>query len=71
MKTINMTKIWQKYKGLWVAMKHNNSRTVVGSGKTLKEAIDEAHNNGYKRPIMSFMHPDLLKPHIGGFFSEV
>ena len=64
MKPINMTKIWKKYKGLWVALKHDQ-QTVVGSGKTLNEAMDEAHRNGYKSPIMTRM-PLKLLPSIGG-----
>ncbi|MCX6715693.1 MAG: DUF5678 domain-containing protein [Candidatus Taylorbacteria bacterium] len=65
MKPINMTKIWEKYKGLWVAMRDNHSRTVVGSGKTLKEALAEANKKGYKDPIVAHM-PLKLYPMIGG-----
>ena len=67
MKAINMTKIWKKYMGLWVAMKHDN-RTVVGSGKTLKEAMTKAARNGYKNPIFQYMSPNLGRPSIGGAF---
>jgi Family of unknown function (DUF5678) len=35
------SKIYQKYKGLWVALK-DDEETVVGSGATLKEAIEKA-----------------------------
>ena len=69
MKAINMTKIWKKYMGLWVAMKNTkNSRTVVGSGKTLSEAMDEALKKGYKNPIVQYMSPNLGKPSIGAAF---
>ena len=68
MKAINMTPIWKKYKGFWVALKHDNKPTVIGSGKTLKEAMDMALSRGYKRPIMEYMSPNLLKLSIGGAF---
>ena len=67
MKAINMTKIWQRYMGLWVAMKHDN-HTVVGSGKTLKEAIAKAARSGYKNPIFQYMSPNLGRSSIGGAF---
>ena len=65
MKAINRTKVFKKYKGLWVAFKQDQV-TVVGSGKTLKEAEKEAVKSGYSRPIFSFMHPNLDKTLIGG-----
>jgi hypothetical protein len=64
MTAIDWTKIYKKYKGLWVALKKDEI-TVVGSGKTLREAIDEAKKNGYKNPIMTRM-PDKLVTYIGG-----
>ena len=57
------TKIYKKYKGLWVAML-DDEQTVVGSGKTLKEAISKAHKKGYPDPIMNRM-PDNLSPYVG------
>lgn len=52
MKSKNWTKIYNKYKGLWVALKQDEE-TVVGSGKTLKEAMEQAKEKGYERPIMT------------------
>ncbi len=39
---IDWTDIYEKYKGLWVALK-DDEQTVVGSGEHLEDAIQEAH----------------------------
>ena len=62
--SIDWTKIYEKYKGMWVALK-SDEKTVVGSGKTLREAIDEAGRNGYPHPIMTKM-PESLVAYVGG-----
>ena len=59
------TKIYKKYKGLWVALK-DDEITVVGSGKTAREAWDKARTNGYKKPILTRM-PDRLVSYVGGW----
>ena len=48
---IDWTEIYKKYKGLWVALK-DDQVTVVGSGKTFKEARDKARSNGYPDGIL-------------------
>ena len=63
---IDWTKIYQKYKGLWVALK-DDEKTVVGSGKTLKEALGKAQKKGYEKPIF-FRVPIKIIPYVGGFF---
>jgi Family of unknown function (DUF5678) len=55
---IDWTPIFEKYKGLWVALKEDE-QTVVGSGKTLEEALEEASTNGYDEPIVTRMPNDL------------
>jgi len=64
MKAINWTQIYKKYKGLWVALLKDEV-TVVGYGKTLKEARTRALKNGHPHPIFTRM-PDNLSAHIGG-----
>ena len=49
--TINWTKIYKNYKGLWVALA-DDEITVLGSGKTLKEALFDAKKNGTTDPIV-------------------
>ena len=60
---IDWTQIYEKYKGLWVALKHDQ-KTVVGSGSTPREAYNEAKLNGYEQPILTLM-PENLMPFIG------
>lgn len=60
-----MTKIYLKYKGLWVALKED-MRSVISSGKTLKEALEKAKEKGYEKPIL-FRVPTKVVPYIGVF----
>ena len=55
--------LYKKYKGLWVAFL-DDEETVVGSGKTLKEALMQAQKKGYSEPILNRM-PDTLTPYVG------
>jgi hypothetical protein len=63
MAAIDWTKIYKKYRGLWVALKKDN-KTVIASGQTLKEAIEKAKKKGYKEPIL-FRVPTEIIPYIG------
>lgn len=60
---IDLTEIYKKYKGLWVALK-DDCLTVVASGKTVEEALEGAQSNGYKNPIF-FKVPTQIVPQIG------
>lgn len=60
---IDWTKIYEKYKGLWVALK-DDEKTVVASGKTAKEAWENAKKKGYPAPILTKM-PIRLIPYVG------
>jgi len=60
---IDWTQIYEKYKGLWVALKDDES-TVVGSGKTAREAMDAAKESGYPEAYLMHM-PDELTAYIG------
>ncbi len=62
---INWTKLYKKYKGMWVALL-DDEITVVGYGKTLKQAHNMAVKKGYDHPIFTRMPPHL-GPMIGGF----
>lgn len=65
MAAIDWTKIYNKYKGLWVALR-GDEQTVVGSGKTAREALEEAKKKGCESPILTRM-PDKLLPYIGSY----
>jgi len=62
---IDWTKNFEKYKGLWVAMKRDQV-TVVASGKSAKEVLQEARKKGLARPTL-FKVPSQILPYIGGF----
>jgi hypothetical protein len=60
---VDWTKIYKKYKGLWVALK-DNEKTVIASGRTAKEVWQKAQKKGYKAPILTKM-PRRLIPYVG------
>ena len=61
--SLDWSKIYKKYKGKWVALL-DDEKTVVGSGKTLKEALLKAREKGHDSPIMSRM-PENLDAYAG------
>ena len=58
MKAIDWSKIYKKYKGQWVALL-DDEVTVVGSGRTLKEAKEKARQKGCGNPVLTRM-PERL-----------
>ncbi|KKQ90162.1 MAG: hypothetical protein UT12_C0001G0030 [Candidatus Curtissbacteria bacterium GW2011_GWC2_38_9] len=60
---IDWTKIFKKYKGMWVALK-DDEKTVVASGKTAKEAWEKAQKKGFRKPILTRM-PAKIIPYVG------
>ncbi len=62
---IDWTKIYNKYKGLWVALE-DDERTVISAGKTVKEVIDKAQKKGFEQPIIMRV-PTKIIPYIGKF----
>ena len=63
MSAIDWTHIYKEYAGLWVALK-DDEVTVVGSGKTAKDALDQARQNNY--PDASLMRvPKHVVPFVG------
>ncbi len=63
---IDWTDIYKKYKGLWVALK-DDKKTVVASGKTVKQVMDRAQEKGYAQPIL-FRVPTKVIPYVGSFW---
>jgi len=60
---IDWTKIYKKYKGLWIALK-DDEKTVIASGKTVKETLEKAKKVGYCEPIL-FKVPCNIIPYKG------
>jgi len=65
MTAINWSSIYKKYKGLWVALK-DDEKSVIASGKTVRDAMDKAQKKGFKQPILVRM-PVKILPYVGGF----
>lgn len=63
---INWTKIYKKYKGLWVAL-DEKERKVVASDKEAKKAFEKAQKKGVKIPIL-FKVPTEIIPYVGAPF---
>jgi len=61
---LDWTKIYSKYRGLWVALK-DDQKTVISSGKTVNETVQKAKKKGIKEPTM-FRVPDKSIPYVGG-----
>lgn len=60
---IDWTKIYNKYKGLWVALE-DDEKTVLSSGKTAKSALDKAVKLGHQKPILTRI-PNKLISYVG------
>lgn len=60
---IDWTQIYEKYKGLWVALKEDE-KTVVAVGKSAREALEKAQKEGYENPILTLM-PKELTAYVG------
>ena len=48
---MDFTKIYQKYKGLWVALSPDEKK-VLGKGKTVKIAVEQAQQKGITTPYL-------------------
>jgi len=60
---MDFTRIFQQYKGLWVALSADEKR-VLGKGKTLAEAIKQAKRKGANIPYL-FKVPSEIIPYVG------
>lgn len=60
---IDWTKTYEPYKGQWVALE-DDEVTVIASGETLREALEEATKQGREKPIL-FRVPIRIAPYIG------
>ena len=53
-KMVDMTPLYRKFAGNFVALDHSRTK-VVGTGRTLKEALQEARNHGVERPSLEWI----------------
>ncbi len=62
----NLTNIYKKYKGLWVAL-DKTLKKVIASGTTGEEVYKKALDKGYKKPTL-FKVPQKNLPYVGTHF---
>lgn len=62
-KNTNLTKIFNKYKGFWVAL-DDSLRKVISYNKNAQKAYTEALEKGYKKPTL-FKVPQENIPYFG------
>lgn len=67
MKT-DLTKIYEEYKGLWVAL-DEKLHTVISSGKNIEKVYKKAFQEGYKNPTL-FKVPQKNIPYFGFYSSD-
>jgi len=60
---IDWTKIYKKYRGLWVALDEKEQK-VVAFDKKAKKAFEKARKKGVKVPIL-FKVPIEIIPYVG------
>ena len=60
---IDWTEIYTKYKGRWIALE-DDEQTMVGSGNSAREALDQAREKGCETPAttLKFPYPGLSDP---------
>ena len=61
---IDLTVILEPYLNKWVALSTDQT-TVVGSGDTLTQALQEAQRKGAEQPVIMFV-PGISGPHALG-----
>lgn len=61
--TLNWKNIYKKHKGNWVAFA-NDEKTVLGSGKSAKQALIQARKKTNQTPILARM-PQSLEAFVG------
>ena len=66
MKPRDMTKVYQKYKGKWVAFKSTRSNIVIASGNDLSQVMKTSHKLGIKTPVVTQI-PKKVLPIFGPF----
>jgi len=57
------TQLYKKYKGLWVALA-DDEVTVLGAGKTVREAVEQARKRTQKTPFITRV-PQKMTSYVG------
>ena len=62
MQSIDLTKVFEQYKGMWVAF--TDKYNVVAADKSAKKVYEGARKKGYKIPRL-FKMPNSITPFAG------
>jgi hypothetical protein len=62
MKPIDLTQVYKKYKGMWVAL--INDTEVISADKSVRKVVEEAKKKGYEQPLL-FKVPKNDLPFVG------
>ena len=62
MKPIDLSQVYKKYKGLWVALV--NDTQVISADKSVRKVVEEAKKKGYENPLL-FKVPKNDLPFVG------
>ena len=57
------SKLYKKYKGMWVALA-KDEETVLGYGRTVKEAVTKAGKRSTETPYLTRV-PETLNAYVG------
>ncbi len=52
------TKIYKKYKGMWITLA-DDEQTVLSSALSAKQALAKAEKDGHTSPILAHVPPEL------------
>ena len=63
MAAIDLTDIYKKYKGKWVALAEDE-QTVLESGEKATTVYEKAKARGYKKPILMKIPKEII-PYVG------
>jgi hypothetical protein len=62
MKPIDLSHVYKKYKGLWVALIHDTE--VISADKSVRKVVEQAKQKGYQHPLL-FKVPKNDLPFVG------
>ncbi len=62
MKPIDLTQVYKKYKGMWVAL--INDTEVISADKSVRKVVEQAKKKGYDQPLL-FKVPKNDLPFVG------
>ena len=68
MAAIDLTNIYKKYKGKWVALAPDE-QTVVESGEKAATVYEKARAKGFKKPILMKIPKEVI-PYVGSTGSK-